>query len=207
MMSEEDVDNPKIESARDVLVMTLGSARQRVADAITDVSEAEYHWEPLSEAERTVDFRAPVDQKRVWRVFQQGETWLIDYTPEILDPPPFTTIAWIMNHIAITAQMYLYCIQTGEPEGVSLKWDDLPLTGACKAMRHRIYQVLDETEAYLVATAHLPDRLKRLTPAPWGEMRPVYLNLWGGIIGHTLEHATHISVVKQGIRGGYYRIV
>ena len=45
--------------------------------------------------------------------------------------------------------------------------------------------------------------LNNLTPAPWGEMRPTYLNLWGGIIEHALQHAMQIAVRKERIRANY----
>ncbi len=47
------------------------------------------------------------------------------------------------------------------------------------------------------------DSISGMKPAPWGVMRPTYKNIWGGIVGHTLEHASQISALKQRIRVGY----
>ncbi len=195
-----------MDSARDMLLVALKSAQDQVRWAVGDLTQGETHWEPLSGREKQVDLGLPPEGKRVWRVSQQDGAWVIDYTPEPLDPSPFTTLVWIMNHIAMTGEMYLHCIRTGEPEGVSLRWDDLPIAGQVEPMRQSIYAMLAKTETYLNAipaegvTAVLND----LSPAPWGEMRPVYRNIWGGIIGHTLEHASQVAAIKHGIRTGLF---
>ncbi len=149
---------------------------------------------------------AGADRKRVWRVFQREETWTYDYTPEALDPPPFTTMAWITNHIAQTGDMYLYCIKSGTPEGVDRRWDDLPVYPDLEQMGAYLLRVLDDTRQYLdsISTDQVNTELNRPTPAPWGEMRPVYKNVWGGIIAHTIEHAAQIAVLRQGLRNGYW---
>jgi hypothetical protein len=116
-----------ITSPRDMLLVALDSAKVRVVDAITGISEVEYTWEPLTGLQRKADLLKPPNRKKVWRVFRRGGSWVYDYTPEAVHPPPFITIAWIMNHIAQTAEMYLYCIEIGVPEGVDRSWDDLPV--------------------------------------------------------------------------------
>jgi hypothetical protein len=203
-MSTEKTKNVLVETAGDMFIVCLESVKRRVNEAVNDISEDEYNWEPISNSERSSDLHLPPDKKKVWRVFQKGGVWVYDYTPETLNRPPFTTIAWIMNHIAQTGDMYLYCVKTGKPEGVDRSWDDLPVYPECEQMGQYIFQVLGETEAYLKA---LPDdqiktELNKLTPAPWGEMRLNYKNIWGGIIGHAFEHAVQISALKHRIRFG-----
>jgi hypothetical protein len=204
MNSERSADM-YIKSALDMLVVTLESSGRRVQDAIDDVSETEYNWEPIPLSERTFDLSLEPEVKKVWRVFQRDGEWIYDYTPEVLAKPPFTTIAWIMNHVAQTGAMYLYCVKTGIPEGVDRHWDDLPVHSDFKTMGQYIYRVLDDTGEYLksIPLSQADTELNRLTPAPWGEMRPTYLNIWGGIIGHTIEHASQISFLKHKIRLGY----
>jgi hypothetical protein len=101
--------------------------------------------------------------------------------------------------------MYLYCVETGKPEGVERGWDDLPVYPDLEQMRNYTLQILDKTQDYLESIQsdenHL--ELNRPSPAPWGEMRPVYKNLWGGIICHTIEHAAQIAVLKDRIRFEY----
>lgn len=204
-MGSENFTRRIVESARDILVIGLESAKRHVSEAITDISEKEYHWEPLSGSERLSDLHLAPDRKKVWRVFQQEGVWIYDYTPEGVDPPPFTTIPWIKNHIAQTGDMYLYCIKTGKPEGVDRSWVDLPVYPTYEQMSKYILQVVDDTQEYLdsISEDKINIELNRETPAPWGEMRPVYKNIWGGIICHTIEHAVQIAVLKDRIRFGY----
>ena len=110
-----------------------------------------------------------------------------------------------MNHIAQTGDMYLWCVKIGKPEGVDRKWDDLPVYADCERMRQYAFQVLDDTGEYqkAITEEQIKPELNKPTPAPWGEMRPTYKNIWGGIIAHTFEHATQISVLKQSIRDDY----
>ncbi len=204
-MKSDYLNHAVVENARDMLVVTLESARRRVQEALKNVSKDVYNWEPISKSERSSDLHLPPEGKKVWRVFQKEGVWIYDYTLEPLAQPPFTTIAWIMNHIAQTGDMYLYCIKTEEPEGVDRSWDDLPVYSDHEQMVEYIYQVIDDTGEYLrsIPEADLTAALNQKTPAPWGEMRPTYKNIWGGIIGHTIEHATQISVLKHRIRFGY----
>ena len=110
-----------------------------------------------------------------------------------------------MNHLAQTGDMYLYCVKTGKREGVDRKWDDLPVYSNRERMKQYIIQVLDDIGEYLgsISEGQIEAELNRPTPTPWGEKRPTYKNIWGGIIGHTIEHATQISIQKQRIRLGY----
>jgi hypothetical protein len=166
-----------IKSARDVLLLGLDVGERSLRETLADISEAEYHWESIPSSEQALDRLLPPQRKRVWRVFQQAGAWTYDYTPEALHPPPFTTIAWIMNHVAQTAEMYLYCVKTGKPEGVERRWEDLPVPASCEAMTGYIFEVLADVRDYLVSLPenHIHRDLNKLTPAPWGEMRPAYL--------------------------------
>jgi hypothetical protein len=195
----------KILSARDILLLGLDAGESSVRETLAGITEEEYGWEPLPLSERSADLLLPPEQKRVWRVFQLGETWTYDYTPEVLSPPPFTTIAWIMNHVAQTADMYLYCVRTGKPEGVDRRWEDLPVQSNYEAMRDYIFEALADVRDYLLSIPEegVSSELNRLTPAPWGEMRPAYLNIWGGVVEHVLQHAMQIAARKDRIRYGH----
>jgi hypothetical protein len=194
-----------LKSSRDMLVFALDSGERSLRETVADISADEYHWEPIPPAEQASDCLLPPHRKRVWRVFQQAGVWTYDYTPEKLVPPPFTTIAWIMNHIAQTADMYLYCVKTGKPEGVERRWEDLPVPSSCEAMSSYIFQVLAQVRKYLLSMPEqsIQHALNRLTPAPWGEMRPSYLNIWGGVVEHGIQHAMQIATRKDRIRYGY----
>lgn len=212
-----------IHSSRDLLLFELDSAVASLRETLADLTDAEYHWEPLPPEEQGADRFLPADQKRAWRVYPhtpgnlpaaqtqaQGidvktTAWTYDYTPEPLAVPAFTTIAWIMSHIAQTADMYLYCVKTGKPEGPDRLWDDLPVPPDRQAMTGYIFQALQAARDYLVSipAETVEGELNRLTPAPWGELRPTYLNLWGGIVEHAVQHAMQIGARKDRIRYGY----
>ncbi len=194
-----------IQSARHLLLFELNNAEQTIHETLADITVEEYDWEPIPAAERPADLLLPPERKRVWRVYAREGLWMYDYTPEALQPPPFTTIAWILNHIAQTADMYLYCIQTGEPEGASRRWEDLPVPANLRDMSDYLFAVLARVCDYLLCVSEkdVDQALNQLTPAPWGEMRPAYLNLWGGIIEHGIQHAMQIAVRKEHIRYGY----
>jgi hypothetical protein len=178
-------------SSRDVLLLGLNAGLSSIHLVLDDVTAEEYNWEPIPLSERPRDQLLPAEKKKVWRVFQRAEKWIYDYTPEVVEPPPFTTIAWIMNHTAQTAGMYLYCITSGKPEGVERRWEDLPVPASFNEMRAYICSALAEGGAYLssLSSEKINQELNRETPAPWGEMRPTYLNLWGGVIEHVIQHA------------------
>ncbi len=194
-----------IQSARDLLLFALNSTERSLRETVADLSEEEYEWEPLPLTERLADLLLAPERKRVWRVYAREGMWTYDYTPEALRPPPFTTIAWIMNHVAQTADMYLYCIQSGEAEGVGRRWEDLPVPSNLCDMSGYLFAILFRVRDYLLGIqeeqVHLA--LNRLTPAPWGEMRPTYLNIWGGMIEHGIQHAMQIAARKDHIRCGY----
>jgi hypothetical protein len=107
-----------------------------------------------------------------------------------------------MNHIAVTADMYLYCVQAEKPVGAERNWNDLTIYATLSEMRDYLFRTLEGTRSYLELLGKNSDydQLNKMTPAPWGEMRPTYLNLWGGIIEHTLQHAMQIAVRKEQIR-------
>jgi len=195
----------RIKSTRDLLLWELEAAVSDLREAMADISPTEYDWEPLSPSERRVDCLMPPERKRVWRVFAKDDRWTYDYTPESLDPPPFTTIAWIINHISQSADMYLYCIQSGLAEGVERTWDDLPVPANLELMRMYLEGILAAVRAYLVSIPHkhVNAELNKLTPAPWGEMRPTVVNLWGGIIEHAIQHSMQIAARKDAIRNDY----
>jgi uncharacterized damage-inducible protein DinB len=191
-----------VHSARDFLLVGVDTALLRMRETFEDLTDDEFHWESLSGAERLNDMLLPANQKRVWRVFEKDGSVTYDYSYETLTPSPFTTIAWNMNHIAQTAEMYLHCIRTGKPAGEGKTWDDLPTHLDLTMSRQYARAAVSEARHYLESLDETQARseLNKLTPAPWGEKRPTYVNLWGGIIEHAIQHTTQIAARKERIR-------
>lgn len=195
----------KVENPRDLILLELEAGEYNLRQTISDISQDEYRWEPIPLSEQNTDILLTPEYKKVWRVFQKEGIWTYDYTTETLTPPPFTTIAWIMNHIAQTADMYLYCVKTGKPEGFDRRWDDLPVPSDYVAMCAYIFDTLTDVRNYLLSITddQVSNEFNKLTPAPWGEMRPTYLNIWGGVIEHVIQHTMQIAARKDRIRYGY----
>jgi hypothetical protein len=107
--------------------------------------------------------------------------------------------------MAQTADMYLYCIQSGEAEGLERTWDELPVPANFASMCKYLDETLIAVQDYLTSIPEQPisDELNKLTPAPWGELRPTYANLWGGVIEHVMLHTMQISARKDYIRFGF----
>jgi hypothetical protein len=203
--SPDDYQRRPFVSARDALLLGVDTALLRMSETFHDLTDAEYDWEPLPESERHADIALPAETKRVWRVFPLNGVYHYDYGDDPIVPSPFTTIAWIMNHIAVTADMYLRCIKSGKPAGEGITWDDLPVYGSLIQTRDYAFRALNDVKDFLLALdeSDASDVLNRLTPAPWGEMRPTYLNLWTGAIEHAIQHAMQIAVRKEYIRAQF----
>ena len=98
--------------------------------------------------------------------------------------------------------MYLYCVKSGKAVGEEKTWDDLPVHSNFTQMRQYAFRLFHDVKDYLVGMDehYVSYELNKFTPAPWGEMRPAYLNLWGGVIEHALQHTMQIAVRKEYIR-------
>ena len=195
----------KVSSSRDILLFGLDVGEANIRNTVADITNDEYDWEPIPLSERTADSLLSPERKRVWRVFQQDDKWTYDYSLEILIPPPFTTIAWIMNHVAQTTEMYLYCTKSGKPEGQEKRWDDLPVQPNIALMKLYLCDVLADARQYLtsIPKGKVNSELNKLVPAPWGEIRPAFMNIWGGIVEHVLQHDLQIAARKDRIRYGH----
>ena len=174
-------------------------------DVLADLTDEEYQWEPLPVSERRADMALPPDMKRVWRVYQRGQLWTYDYAGGRLIPPPFTTIAWLTNHVVSTADMYWYCIRSGQPVGKTRDWGDIVVPPTRQAMSDSLAAVFSQIRASLqdLPPEQIDPELNRPAPAPWGEQRPTVLNIWGGIIEHAIEHAAQIAARKERMRYDY----
>lgn len=205
LFEAKDYQNRKLHSVRDTLVFGVESALLRLREQYEDLTPEEYDWEPFTEAEQQADLLLPSEERRIWRLGEQKGVFTYDYADTTRKPDPFTTIAWLMNHIAQTADMYLYCIKSGKPAGEERFWWDLPVYQTLPEMREYGYRTFLDVKAYLLSLKDdtAEDELNQLTPAPWGEMRPTFFNLWGGVIEHATLHAMQIAVRKERIRAGY----
>ena len=140
----------RVASACDALLLGLDAAQLRMHDVLVDLTDEEYQWEPLPVSERSADMALPPEKKRVWRVYRREQQWTYDYAGGRLIPPPFTTIAWLANHVVSTADMYWYCIRTGQPAGKTRDWSDIVVPSTRQAMSDSLTAVFSEIRAYLL---------------------------------------------------------
>ena len=197
-----DYSARRLNSARDALVLGLDTALLRMQETFADITEEEYYWHPFSEAERLADDTLPEDEKRLWTVRPRNSDFTYDYADTTLDPPPFTTISWIMTHIAHTSAMYFYCVKSGKGVDETFSWGSLTTYGTLAETRDYTYSVTHEVREYLLGLES-DETLNKMTPKPSWEMRPTYLNIWGGCIEHAIQHAMQIAVRKERIRTSY----
>lgn len=200
-----DYSTRTLRSPFDGLLLGVDTAELRLRETVTNITDEEYEWEPLPEIEQAADIALSAETKRVWRVYPKDGRFTYDYGDRKPDQAAYTTIAWIMNHIATTADMYLYCIMSGKPAGLERQWSDLTIYPTRAEMTDYLFHVLNDARAHITSlgSAGDLDALNALTPAPWGELRPTYLNLWGGIIEHALQHSMQIAVRKESIRHNF----
>jgi hypothetical protein len=76
----------------DLLTTSADMSRERLASLTDD----EYLWSPVPDC---WTLRPRGDPAGAPDAYGPGE-WLIDYAEEVGDPPPFTTIAWRLSHLA-----------------------------------------------------------------------------------------------------------
>ncbi|NIN64787.1 MAG: DinB family protein [Anaerolineae bacterium] len=152
--------------------------RQRL-DGLTD---DEFFWEPVSGG---------------WtvRTAEDGH-WIVDYADPAPDPPPFTSIAWRLVHVAACKVMYHeYAFGRGK-----LTWDELEIPHtAADAIAW-----LEEGHARLrTALKQLRDAdLEEMASTNWGDQWPTWRILWAMIL-HDLHHGAEIGCLRDLYRAAW----
>jgi hypothetical protein len=116
--------------------------------------------------------------------------WVVDYADPAPDPPPFTTIAWRVVHVATCKVMY-YEYAFGPRK---LTWDELELPHtASDAIAY-----LEEGHAQLQAALDgLSDAdLEEMRLTNWGDSWPTWHIFWA-MISHDLGHGAEIGCLRD----------
>ena len=160
----------------------MDNAWKHLMGSLADLTDKEFNWEPVPGC---------------WTVhLDQDGRWILDYAIPDPDPPPFTTIAWRLVHLATCKVMYWeHAFGPGK-----LTWDtiEIPHTVAdTMAMLHegqfRLKQALD----------HLHDAdLEELRPTNWGDRWPTWRIFWV-MIAHDMEHGGEIGCLRDLYRSTY----
>lgn len=162
-----------------LLATQMDEAYDSLRRRLEGLSDQEFFWEPVPGC---------------WTAHpDESGRWVVDYAIPHPDPPPFTTIAWRLLHIATCKVMYYeYAFGPGR-----LTWDELEIphtvadTLAMLEDGHaRLRRALDELA---------DDDLEELRLTNWGEQWPTWRFFWT-MIGHDLHHGAEIGCLRDFYR-------
>ena len=156
-----------------------------IRDRVEGLSDDEFWWEPVAGC---------------WTVRQDASgRWSADYPePPHPVPPPFTTIAWRLVHVAECKVMYHeYAFGAAR-----LSW---PTLDSAHSARDAI-GVLEQGQALLSADlARMTDqRLDTEVRTNWGELWPAH-RIFTTMIHHDLQHGGEIGVLRDLYRDMHAR--
>ncbi len=160
----------------ELLTVAMDEAWETLHDRLEGLADQEFFWEPVPGC---------------WTVHQDKDgRWIVDYARPAPEPPPFTTIAWRLVHVAACKIMY-HEYAFGPRK---LGWDDLdsPHTAADAVAW------LEEGHSRLrTALVSLEDAdLKELRPTNWGELWPTWRIFWT-MIFHDVHHGAEIGCLRD----------
>lgn len=145
---------------------------QGILDGLT---EEEFNWKPAKDS---------------WHLKRVGERWTLDYADPAPDPPPVTTIAWRIGHLAACKVMYVeYAFRKGK-----LTWDDFDFPTTVSKM----LLFLEESHGPLrEALEGLTDGdLGEMRLTNWGELWPTEKIFWA-MIHHDAHHGAQIATLRE----------
>lgn len=161
-------------------VILLSNEMDESWDALSNwvegITDKEYFWKPV---------------QNCWTVHLNNEDqWIVDYETPEPDPPPFTTIAWKLVHLASCKIMY-HEYAFGEAK---LTWDDLQIphnsTNAVSWLGEAHYQLRKELD-------HLEESdLEEMRPTNWGDTWQIWRIFWA-MICHDLHHGAEIGCLRD----------
>jgi hypothetical protein len=160
----------------DLLAAQMDEAWESLRRWVQGLSDEEFFWKPAPDC---------------WTLHpDESGRWIVDYALPDPDPPPFTTIAWRLVHIATCKVMY-YEHAFGPAQ---LTWDDLEIP-------HTVTDaiaMLQEGHARLRETlAPLNDEdLQEMRRTNWGELWPTWRIFWA-MISHDLHHGAEIGCLRD----------
>ncbi len=159
-----------------LLSTEMGEAYQTLRLRLEGLTDEEFFWEPVREC---------------WTVRRfQDDHWIEDYADPAPHPPPFTTIAWRLVHVAACKVMYYeYAFGPGR-----LTWDRLVIPHAAATAIGWLEEGHTKLQTALegLTDADLDER--RATN--WGEQWPIWQIFWA-MISHDLHHGAEIGCLRD----------
>ena len=164
------------QQAVNLLLAQMDTAWQSLSGRVEGLTVDEFFWEPVPGC---------------WTAHPNASgRWILDYAVPDPDPPPFTTIAWRLIHIATCKVMYHeYAFGPAQ-----LTWDRLEIPSTVAAT----LTMLEDGHG------HLRDSLRHLTDADlhvlratnWGEQWPTWRIFWT-MIYHDVLHGAEIGCLRD----------
>jgi hypothetical protein len=159
-----------------LLALQMDEAYGSLLGSIEGLTDEEFLWEPVPGC---------------WTVrLDTRDRWTLDYAIPAPAPPPFTTIAWRLIHLATCKVMY-YEHAFGPAE---LTWDSLEIphtftdsTAMLKTGQQLLRNALDG-----LADADLEEERR----TNWGDMWPTWRIFWV-MISHDLGHGAEIGCLRD----------
>jgi hypothetical protein len=175
--------------ARGLLQRQLAHAFAASRWQVEGLSDDEYFWEPHAgswSVRRRGTAPSPQPSGR-------GE-WVIDGEWPLSGPPPLTTIAWRLVHLAAWTAVYAdWTFATA-----TRSYDDVEVPGRARDAVLLLHRVQDE---FASAVTSLSDHeLTEMRPVHWGEHLPVATLVWQIAVEH-LHHSAEIGVLRDLRRG------
>jgi hypothetical protein len=145
-----------------------------------DLTDAEFFWEPAPDC---------------WTVHPaENGRWMIDYADPAPDPPPMTTIAWRLVHLAACKLMYYeYAFGPGR-----LTWDELEIPHT--AADTILWLETGQSQLESAAAGLIDADLAEMRPTNWGEQWPTWRIFWV-LAAHDMHHGAEIGCLRD-----FYRI-
>jgi hypothetical protein len=165
--------------AVDLLRIQMDEAWRHLRGHLQGLTEEEFLWEPVPGC---------------WTVHPDDDgRWVLDYALPDPDPPPFTTIAWRLIHIATCKVMY-YEYAFGPAD---LTWDTLEVP-------HTVADTVTMLESGHTLLRRALDSmidmgLDEMRATNWGELWPTWRIFWV-MIGHDQEHGAEIGCLRDLFR-------
>jgi hypothetical protein len=169
-------------SAADVLRRQWHSSGDRLQQRLADMSDAEFFWEPAPSC---------------WTVRRQptaSDRWEIDYVWPPPEPPPLTTIAWRLVHVA--SGNWIYWEHAFGP-GVRM-FPDLVLPGSADAARAYWHDSRMPITSWLEKATD--EQLRQMRPSHLGPPRSA-----GDVIATLIDEQTHHGAEIALLRDLYPR--
>jgi hypothetical protein len=160
----------------DLLVAEMDETWQILRARLEGLTDEEFFWAPVPDC---------------WTVHRDAEgRWVVDYADPAPDPPPFTTIAWRLDHLAACKIMYHeYAFGPGE-----LTWDELTLPGTAAEAVAWLEEGHGRLRAALDGLSDADLDEMRLTN--WGEPWPTWRIFWA-MIHHDAHHGAEIGCLRD----------